>query len=95
MDTNDKDPNQLKVTEAKTKLGIMLFFISCFFYACFILINTISPKLMEIEVCFGLNLAPFYGFGLIILAIIMGLIYNYLCTNIENKYHLNNGEGKS
>jgi uncharacterized membrane protein YciS (DUF1049 family) len=34
---------------------------------------------------FGLNLAVFYGFGLILSAIIMGIIYNAICTRYENE----------
>ncbi|NTV77604.1 MAG: AAA family ATPase, partial [Clostridiales bacterium] len=33
----------------------------------------------------GQNLAIIYGFGLILLAIIMGFIYNYICTQMENE----------
>jgi uncharacterized membrane protein (DUF485 family) len=31
------------------------------------------------------NLAIVYGFGLIVLAIIMGFIYNAMCTKLENQ----------
>ncbi len=31
------------------------------------------------------NLAVVFGFGLIVLAIIMGLIYNWICTDYEKK----------
>jgi hypothetical protein len=41
----------------------------------------------------GLNLAVVYGFGLIFLAIIMGLIYNVICTRAEDR--MNPGEGRS
>jgi uncharacterized membrane protein YciS (DUF1049 family) len=33
----------------------------------------------------GLNLAVVYGMGLIILAIIMGIIYNNMCTKAEDQ----------
>jgi uncharacterized membrane protein (DUF485 family) len=33
----------------------------------------------------GLNLAFVYGMGLIVLAAVMGLIYNYFCTKFENE----------
>ena len=38
---------------------------------------------MEKELFGGLNLAIVYGFGLIIFAIVLGLIYNYVCTKKE------------
>ena len=80
-----------KASEIKSKIGLILFGFYSLVYAGFIVINTIKPKLMEVYVIFGLNLAVVYGIGLIILAIVMGLIYNQICTNFENK--MNNPEG--
>jgi len=39
--------------------------------------------LMEAKIVYGLNLAVVYGFGLIILSIVMALIYNALCVRKE------------
>lgn len=80
-----------QITEAdhaaqkKAKLGVLLFFIYTFIYVGFVAIGLTNPKLMGIETLGGQNLAIVYGFGLIFLAIIMGFIYNYLCTKLENK----------
>ena len=72
-------------SEWKSKLGIKLFFVYGAIYTGFVLINTIKPELMKINALFGMNLAVVYGMGLIILAIIMGLIYNYFCTRKEDE----------
>jgi len=72
-----------KATEYKSRLGVYLFIFYTLVYAGFIVINVMDPKLMGVKVMLGLNLACVYGFGLIFLAIIMGLIYNYLCTQKE------------
>jgi uncharacterized membrane protein (DUF485 family) len=69
----------------KTRLGVQMFIVYALVYAGFVLINIIKPVLMEKEIIFGLNLAVVYGFGLIILAIVMGVIYNAICTSYENK----------
>jgi uncharacterized membrane protein (DUF485 family) len=74
-----------KASDYKAKLGVYLFIFYTLVYAGFIFINVVSPKLMGITVVAGLNLACVYGFGLIVLAIIMGLIYNYLCSQQEYK----------
>jgi uncharacterized membrane protein (DUF485 family) len=74
-----------KASPAKARLGIKLFVIYALVYAGFVAINTINPALMERPMPFGLNLAVFYGFGLIISAIIMGIIYNAICTRYENE----------
>lgn len=72
-------------SEKKSKLGIVLFIVYSLFYSGFVVINTISPKTMEAKVLFGLNLAVVYGFLLIIVAIVMGLVYNHICTGFEDK----------
>jgi uncharacterized membrane protein (DUF485 family) len=69
----------------KTRVGLILFAIYGLVYAGFVAINTFNPTAMGQVVFAGLNLAVTYGFGLIILAIVMGLIYNILCTRAENK----------
>lgn len=75
----------------KTRLGVALFIVYGLFYAGFVVINTLSPATMGSEIVLGLNLAVIYGFGLIIVAIILGLIYNAICTRIERR--LNNQQG--
>jgi uncharacterized membrane protein (DUF485 family) len=76
----------------KTKLGTRMFFIYALIYAGFVLINIIKPVLMEKEIVFGLNLAVVYGFGLIILSLIMALIYNALCIKKEKAVNGNSTE---
>jgi uncharacterized membrane protein (DUF485 family) len=72
-------------SEYKTRIGIILFAVYGAIYAGFVLINALVPEVMATIVFFGLNLAVVYGFGLILLAIIMGLIYNWLCTKKEDE----------
>ncbi len=69
----------------KQKAGLRLFFIYSAIYAVFVLLNTVFPAMMESVVLFGLNLAIVYGFGLIIIAIILGLVYNWMCTKVERR----------
>ena len=78
-------------SEWKSKLGVILFFVYAAFYGGFVTINTIKPKLMGITVVAGLNLAVVYGMGLIVLAIIMGLVYNYFCTKKEDELNAPGG----
>ena len=81
-----------RASEYKSRLGIYLFIVYCIVYAGFVAINTISPKVMGVIIFAGLNLACVYGFGLIILAIIMGIIYNAMCTAAEDR--MNTSEGR-
>lgn len=78
----------------KSKLGLILFGVYALIYAGFVVINTLTPKTMGTQVFFGLNLAVVYGFGLIILAIIMGVIYNHICTGLERKLNKETDPGK-
>ena len=75
--------DQDNASDAKARLGLILFIVYSIVYAGFVVINTVSPKTMGETVFLGLNLAVVYGFGLIILAIVMGLIYNAMCTRLE------------
>lgn len=69
----------------KTKLGLWLFLLYVLVYIGFIAINVASPKTMATIVFAGQNLAVVYGFGLIILAFVMGMIYDVLCSNKEDE----------
>ena len=69
----------------KAKLGIKLFWLYCLLYAGFVGIAVFATETMKIPVLAGTNLAVIYGMGLIIFAIILGLIYNHFCTKKENE----------
>jgi uncharacterized membrane protein (DUF485 family) len=70
--------------EYKTRLGVWMFVVYALIYGGFLAINLIDPKIMaRITGVFGLNVAVVYGFGLIIFALILALIYNWLCTRKE------------
>ena len=72
-------------SEFKKKIGIRMFLAYALVYAGFVILNTVAPKAMGLHVMFGLNLAVIYGFGLILLAIVSGLIYNHFCTKKEDE----------
>jgi len=69
----------------KAKLGIKLFWLYFIIYAGFVGIAVFAAETMKMEVLAGANLAIIYGLALIIFAIILGLIYNYLCTKKEDE----------
>ncbi len=73
----------------KAKLGVRLFIVYTLIYAGFVFIGLTNPELMGLELIGDQNIAIIYGFGLIVLAIIMGFIYNYLCTRMEDKLNKN------
>ena len=71
--------------QKKAKLGVVMFIAYLVVYSGFVVIGTLWPRLLGVESLFGQNLAVVYGMGLIILAAVMGLIYNYFCTRYENE----------
>lgn len=79
-----------KAAPKKAKLGVIMFVIYTVVYAGFVLIGLTKPELMGLELLGGQNIAIVYGFGLIVLAVVMGFIYNYFCTKMEDK--LNNNQ---
>ena len=77
----------------KAKLGIKLFWLYFVVYAGFVGIAVFAASTMKTEVLAGANLAIIYGLALIVFAIVLGLIYNYLCTKKEDEMD-NEGEAK-
>ncbi|MBS4057025.1 MAG: DUF485 domain-containing protein [Bacteroidetes bacterium] len=78
-----------KAAPKKAKLGVIMFVIYTVVYAGFVLIGLTKPELMGLELIGGQNIAIIYGFGLIVLAVVMGFIYNYFCTKMEDKLNKN------
>lgn len=74
-----------KSSARKAKLGVWLFILYSVVYGGFVAIGVFKSELMAEYVMGEQNLAVAYGFGLIVLAIIMGLIYNWRCTKFENE----------
>ncbi|MBV5315970.1 MAG: DUF485 domain-containing protein [Prolixibacteraceae bacterium] len=68
----------------KSKLGVILFYAYTLVYIGFVVIGLVNPELLSLHVLGEQNLSIIYGFGLIVLAIVMGFIYNALCTRMED-----------
>ncbi len=76
----------------KSRLGVWMFILYAIVYVIFVAINVLSPLTMASIVFLGLNLAVVYGFSLIILAMILALIYNWLCTRKEKQLNVDQPE---
>lgn len=72
-------------SEKKAKLGIKFFFLYLFFYAGFVAIGVLNYELLAYEVIAGINLAIFYGLGLILFAVLLGILYNFFCSRYEDE----------
>lgn len=66
----------------KELVGKWLFFLYAIFYASFIFITISNPDFMRIDVG-SINMAIAFGFGLIILAMLLAVAYNNISTRAE------------
>ena len=78
-----KDEGDDLALNYRTRIGVLFFLFYALVYVIFVVINLVSPLLMESVVLFGMNLAVTYGIGLIIFAILLALIYNRMCAKKE------------
>lgn len=92
MHVNHTVEESESLTKRKSALGIRLFFVYLFFYAGFVIIGVVQYELLSIQVFAGLNLALVYGIGLIVFAVILGVVYNYYCTKYEDEETLKTDE---
>jgi uncharacterized membrane protein (DUF485 family) len=61
------------------RIGLILFVVYLAFYGGFVLLAAFSPATMARTPWAGVNLAIWYGFALIAAALLLALIYGYLC----------------
>ncbi len=72
-------------SEWKAKLGIKLFWLYCIIYMGFVGMAVFATETLKTPLLAGANLAIVYGMALIVFAIILGLVYNHVCTKKENE----------
>jgi len=71
------------VTARNTRNGLLLFAVYLVIYTAYVLANAFAPGLMEHTIA-GVTVAILSGFGLIIAAFVLALIYGWLCrSNVE------------
>jgi uncharacterized membrane protein (DUF485 family) len=65
------------MTGHASRIGLSLFAVYLVFYSGFVLLAAFSPQSMEITPLAGVNLAIWYGFGLIVVALVLALVYGW------------------
>ncbi|MFO1040427.1 MAG: DUF485 domain-containing protein [Planctomycetaceae bacterium] len=71
------------IAARNARYGMLLFLIYLAFYGGFVALNAFSATQMETTPAFGLNLAILYGFALIVVAMVLSLIYAWLCRTVK------------
>jgi uncharacterized membrane protein (DUF485 family) len=66
------------------RIGFVLFLVYLLFYGGFVFLNAFAADVMEMTPIAGVNLAILYGFALIVMALVLALLYGFLCKNPES-----------
>ena len=64
-------------SQRNARYGIVLFAAYLAFYAAFVLLNAFRPQTMDLVLA-GVNLAIWYGLGLIVAAIFLAFVYVWI-----------------
>ncbi len=75
----DRSPNDINTFERrKTYVGVVMTIIYSIIYTGYVAISVFRPAWTGVRTILGLNLATAYGIALIIIAVALAIIYNYL-----------------
>lgn len=77
MEHPHDDHPELSAANANT--GLWLFALYCLAYGVFMYLAAFSPSTLAMVTPLGPNLAIVYGFGLILGALVVALLYMLLC----------------
>ena len=81
-----KEIEDPRIAARNARYGMVLFLIYLAIYGGFVSLNAFAPAQMETTPALGLNLAILYGFGLIIAAMVLALVYSWLCRGGSNPH---------
>lgn len=83
----DEEPVDEPAAGRRARLGLVLFAVYFILYVGFMLLNVFDPSFMEKTPLAGVNLAILYGFGLIGAALLLALVYAWLCRPASGAQH--------
>jgi uncharacterized membrane protein (DUF485 family) len=78
-----KEQEDQAVIAHNTRAGLGLFAVYVVLYGGFMALSAFWPDVMSQPVLGGANLAVTYGFGLIIAALVLALIYMKVCRKAK------------
>jgi uncharacterized membrane protein (DUF485 family) len=77
--THPREEEDPALVAGNARRGLRLFAVYLAFYAAFVLIVALRPSIMEVLPFAGVNLAVWYGFALIGGALLLALVYFWMC----------------
>ncbi len=78
------DDETEEISARNARYGMVLFLVYLVVYGAYVVLNAFVPAVMDAVPLLGVNLAVIYGVGLIVLALILALIYAWLCRSASN-----------
>jgi uncharacterized membrane protein (DUF485 family) len=72
-------PENPAIQARNARLGLRLFAVYGLIYGLYVIIGAFFPGVMNARLA-GVNVAVVWGFGLIVLAFLMALVYGWLCN---------------
>jgi len=76
---NDLRPD-LEARRRNRRLGLVLFSVYLLLYCSYVMANALGADVMRVRLLGGVNVAVLSGFGLIITAVVLALLYGRLCV---------------
>ncbi len=74
------------------RIGFVLFLVYLMLYGGFVFLNAFAAESMEATPLAGVNLAILYGFGLIVAAFVLALVYGWLADQEGNHPNKEGGQ---
>ena len=65
--------------DRNARIGLWMFGVYLLAYGGFVFLAAFRPDAMDFTPAAGVNLAIWYGFGLIVLALVLALLYGWAC----------------
>jgi uncharacterized membrane protein (DUF485 family) len=73
-----REPRDEVSEKFNARLGLFLFILYLSGYVGYVGVNTFAPKVMDL-VFWGMNVALISGMSLIAVAVLLALVYSFLC----------------
>lgn len=83
--THPKEQEDMVLVARNARYGMALFLTYLLIYGGFVYLSAFRPEVMAREAMLGVNIAIFYGFSLIVIAMILALVYCWLCRGQATK----------
>ena len=81
---NVRESEDPQLVARNTRTGLWLFLVYLALYGGFMGLSTFAPEVMKSRPFGGVNLAILYGFGLIVAAMLLAVVYLFLAKQADS-----------